>query len=474
MNRRSFALLAPGLLLARKTSPPVWLERTRIFADTLLRAGRDTVGPVRTPAWAGVIDTRNWTVPVAGVPPPPGIRPGDRALGGANLFHDSATLRVFLALSKRTGDARYARAAREYMRWFLSACRSPQNGLLAWGEHLYYDFTRDAVAVERKSHELLEWTPPWDLLWETDPRAVAGAIAGLRYHHFEDTPGSLYNRHAWFDRAEHQPRKGSQPWIKHSGLYAHAFAFLHAKTREKKWLDWAVGEAGIYWDRRHPVTGLTLGCIDDPRPTSKVASVQIALLAYWLRKAGQVLPAEPLFRERAGQFIHAWEKYGYDTKRRAWRSGVELDGTAFGNQTVDVWHFAYGESELLPYGRIAAYFAALDADRVMADTARRVALAARETPVPADASVEGVGLALNLALDLHALDRDPQWLRDAERYATLASERFWRQEGSSGLFVRLAGDPYYEAKTCAGSLAAGLLRLDGELRGRRLEGDWTL
>lgn len=473
MKRRHFVVCAPGLLFAARP-PARWLEIARRFADTLLACGLDRLGPKATPAWAGVIDTLSWTVPVADVPPPPGIRPNDRALGGANLYHDAVTLRVFHALSRRTGDRRYRRAADDYMRWFLAACPHPATGLLAWGEHLYYDFTRDAVAAERKHHEFLEWTPPWDLLWALDARAVASAIAGLRYHHFEDRPGALYNRHAWYDRPEHQPATGSQPWIRHAGHFAHAFAFLHAKTGEPRWREWAVGDANIYWTRRHPRTGLTESCIGHPRPSSRLASAQMALLAYWLRKAGALLPEQPLLGESARALIRAWEQYGWNAPAGGWRKAVHVDGTPAGDELDPPWEFAYGGGTLLPYGRIAACFAAWDGDGVMLDTARRVALLARRTPFPEGASLQGLGIALNLALDLHALDAGGAWLQDAERYARMAVEMYWREDRARGLFVRVPGDPYYEAKTGAGEVAAGLLRLDGELAGRRLAGDWTL
>jgi hypothetical protein len=482
MQRREFVALASGLALsapaaraAKPASAGPWLARTRTFADTLLRVGLDHYGPKTTPAWAGVIDTRDWSVPQKGVPAAPGIRESDRAVGGANLYLDSVTLRVFQALSDLTGDRRYRRAADDYMRWFLTACQSPQTGLLAWGEHLYYDFFRDAVAVERKNHELMEWSPPWDLLWAVNPKAVARAIDGLRYHHFEDKPGSLYNRHARFDVAEHQKRQGAQPWIKHSAEYAYSFAFLYSKTQERRWLEWALGDGGIYWERRNPQTGLTLGCIDDPRPGSKLASGQMGLLAYWLRKAGALVPSEPSLREHARALMHAWERHSYDAARGNWRTALNLDGSPASEAVGAPWQFAYGESELLPYGRVAAYFARVDNDRAMLDTARRVARLAAATEVPVQASIEGLGMAINLALDLHELEPEGAvWLKDAERYATLAVERFWRQSGDSGLFVRLTGDPYYESKTGVGFVLAGLLRLNGALTCRPLAGDWTL
>ena len=474
MRRREFVALAPGLAAGAKKAETPWMEKVRVFADTLLRVGLDRCGAKETPAWAGVIDTRDWSVPRAGVPAAPGIRESDRAVGGANLYHDSTTLRVFGALTEATGEARYRRAADGYVRWFLENCQSPATGLLAWGEHLYYDFFRDGVAVERKNHELLEWSAPWDLLWAVNAKATARAIEGLKYHHFEDRPGTLYNRHAAWERAEHQREKGAQPWIKHSAEYAYSWAFLYSKTGERRWLDWAVGEAGLYWDRRDGKTGLTLSCIGDPREGSKMASGGMAQLAYWLRKTAALAPRERVFRERARALVHAWEERAYDAGRGGWRTALWLNGTAAGDGLAAPWHFAYGENELLPYGRIAAYFAAVDGDAPMLDAARRVARAAAGTEVPGNASIEGLGIAVNLMMDLDGLEPRGGWRQQAERYARLAVERYWRQEGENGMFVRLPGDPYYEAKTGVGFLLAGLLRLDGAVTGKKVKGDWTL
>ena len=202
-------------------------------------------------------------------------RAQDRALGGSNLYHDAVTLQVFHVLTEVTGNPRYRNAAREYQSAFRDLAQSKETGLLAWGEHLYYDFFRDEVAAERRHHELLEWTPPWPLLWEVNPGAVERAIAGIRYHYFADDPAALYNRHADWARAGHQ-KPGGQPWIKHSGLYAYSFLFLHSKTKQRRWLDWALGAGDLYWRHRNPETGLTLSCIGDPRPGSRSASAATA------------------------------------------------------------------------------------------------------------------------------------------------------------------------------------------------------
>ena len=271
---------------AVNAAPPDYLAPVRQFADTLLAKGLDVYGPKKTPLWAGVIDAKTLTVPETGVPAPRGVRESDRAVGGSNLYHDVVTLRVFRALSAATGDPRYDQAGRDYVRYFLQNTQHPKTGFLGWGEHLYYHLFRDEVAAERKSHELLEWTPPWDLVWEADAAATRKEIAAIRYHFYADDPAQLFNRHAWWDRPEHQKPRG-QPWIKHSGLYAQAFMFLYTKTGDPLWLNWSRGPGALYWNHRHRTTNLTLGCIGDPRPSTQDASSQMPELAYWLHKAWQ-------------------------------------------------------------------------------------------------------------------------------------------------------------------------------------------
>ena len=256
--------------------PPDYLSYVQRFADTMLGRGLDVYGTVKSPMWAGVMDARTLTVPEKDVPALAGIRASDRAVGGANAYHDVVSWRAFQLLSALSKKPRYAEAVKDYEAWFLKHTQNPETGLLAWGEHLYYDFYQDRVVVERKNHELLEWTPPWDLLWAVNPKAVEREIAGIRYHYFADDPTALYNRHAFWNKAVHQPPKGSQPWIKHSGLYAYGFSFLYAKTKNPEWLKWSRGVSSLYWNHRNPETNLTLGCIGDPAAVVKLCGGEYA------------------------------------------------------------------------------------------------------------------------------------------------------------------------------------------------------
>ena len=424
---------------------PDYLQYVRRSADTLLAHGLDVYGPKKSPLWAGVIDTRTMTVPERDVPTLPGIRKSDRAVGGCNAYHDVVTWRVFQTLTALTGRPAYSKAVQDYLAFFLANTQNPQTGLLGWGEHLYYDFYRDEVAAERKNHELLEWTPPWDLLWPVNAGAVEREIAGIRYHYYADDPMALFNRHASWDRPEHQ-KPGGQPWIKHTGLYAYSFSFLYSKTQDPLWLKWSRGVSVLYWNHRNLETNLTLGCIGDPRPASQTAATNMPDLAYWLLKAWQVNPQQTDLRDHAVAFLKAYDHYFRDE-------------AAGGYQQASVWDVVYGAEGLLPVGRIAAYFARVDKSPEFLEMARRIAAIAARVEPPKDASVEGVAFALELNLDLYDLTKESPYLDQARHYADLSIGRFWVPKGKGGLFVRKAGDPYYEAKVGTGDLLAGLLRL---------------
>ncbi|MBK9171202.1 MAG: hypothetical protein IPM24_27600 [Bryobacterales bacterium] len=455
MRRLIFLPWLAAFLHAQAIEP---LPYVRTFADTLIEKGLDRHGSRHTALWAGVIDTQGFTVPRDGVPPPEGVRPNDRAVGGCNLYHDAVTLQFFPVLSAVTGDSRYRDAARGYVRDFLRVAQDPVTGFLAWGEHLYYDFFRDAPAEERRSHEMLEWTPPWGLLWDADPEATARAIAAIRYHYYGDDPALWFNRHASWGRAGFQAPRG-QPWIKHTGLYSYSFLFLHSRSGEPLWRRWGLDTGALYWNYRLPATNLTMGCLGDPRPATKNASAGATLLAYWLLKAWRLAPEETLLRDRAVALLRAYDRHFYDVARDEYRTEVALDGTPLSENTVAPWHFAYGSASILPYGRVAAYFARTLESGEFTSIAKKVAAIARRTPLPERFSVEGIAFALNLSLDLYDLTAEDRYIEDARHYAGVAVKTFWVERDGRGLFVRQPGDRYYESKVGTGALAAGLLRL---------------
>ena len=229
--------------VASATPDPNYLGIARAQADALLEFGLDRHGVEHSSLWASVIDVENRLVPADGVPPTPGVRQYDQAVGGTNLLHETATLKLMDALSSVTGDPQYRQAANSYIVDYFRLAQSEANGLLGWGEHLYYNFFADEVTAgpldpaprreyyyREMPHELLEKTPPWSRLALVDMAATQRAIAGLIYHFQGPDPQTYsFNRHAFYHRAEHQSQ--IMPWIKHTALYSYSWMERRFKIR---------------------------------------------------------------------------------------------------------------------------------------------------------------------------------------------------------------------------------------------------
>jgi len=472
-------LSAPSAPVRAAEDSAGYLAIVQKFADTLLEKGRDRFGPKQTALWASVIHVETYEVPRSAkqVPTVPGVREGDRAVGGCNLYLDTPTLHVFRVLSALRKEPKYEQAVRDYLRDYLANCQSPKTGLLAWGEHLYYDLYEDRVVTERTSHELLGSTPPWGLLWQVDPAATARAIAGLRYHFRAADPaaeGWLFNRHAKWAEPAYTPGDG-QPWIKHSALYAHAFSFLYAKAGDPQWRKYAEGSGELYWNHRNPQTNLTESCIGDRRRTSRYASMAgTALLSYYLLKAHHADATNQAARDHALAMLKAFGRHAWESEKKRYHERLTVDGAAVrGPEEMNPFTFAYGGgSTVLLLGRAAAYAARTEQDAECREIAVRAAAVVSASPIPEALIPESAGYAIHLYLDLYDLTKDPSYLTEARRTADLAVERLW----AGGLFRRIAGDKYYESKLGPGELASALLRLAIRLdRSRQDPGvyDWS-
>lgn len=446
---------------------PDYLKYVKSSADNLLKHGTDRYGTRKTAIWASIIDTRDYSVPEYGVPATEGVRSHDRAQGGGNLYHDVTTLKVFNALSDLLKTDTYQKAVSAYVSDYLEYAQSPYNGLLGWGEHLYYHFYRDSVMLDEERadnrgiayypHELLGWTPPWGLLWESDVERTTKAIEGLQYHYNGPDPKVyLFTRHANYFKAEYQDYV--MPWIKHSGLYAYSYAFLYSNTGDADALYWSRETGNLYWKLRDPETNLTLSCLfhGSNASSGKYSGMGTSKLAYWLYKAYK-LTGDPDQRMKALELMFALDKYHWNNKEKKYYASLPLNGIPDENSKLSTaWKIGYSSSSILSFGRVAAYLSAQEDNPGFLIMARRTVSILNEEELPNEFTAENIADAMNINLDLFDLTGEEEYLDAAEVYAGKAIAELWK----NGMFARQSGgDPYYEAKLGIGDLLAAFLRL---------------
>lgn len=486
LPRMSWILMLPPLLAA----PPLegrYLEPVRAFCDVLLERGTDRYGPLHTPLWMSVIDTRSGDAPRA-----PELfdsyfrteeRPGRRNPGGCDPWDDQPLVRAMLQLGEWTGEPRYGRAVEAYLEAFCRLARK-ENGLLGWGSHLYYDAFDEAVRDDGHGHvhEILVHLPDWARLHAVAPEAVRREIEGIWRWHIVDPATGLHNRH-----------DDAQPGCDFAfsgGSFAVAFAFWYRQTGDPVWLERARLVAEHHWRARHPETNLTP---DAPSTGGRYDSTHCfttvpgphaaALLRCW------ELTGEAWFRDVAVAYLKAYDRYGWDPAARQFWAMLRLDGTPVPEQPkgagydawmptghVDLWPttmYSYEWPLLAAQTTIWAYELTGDPDLLAAarhwaenlevagppTVGRRwraeVFAAVPEFQRAGGAYAEGYGRAISF---LVALSRATGEAAPLDRARALADEALAKLRRGPWL-VGHAGKPYYEAVDGVGVLVHALLEL---------------
>ena len=242
--------LAFGSARAATPANP-YREAAQRYAATLLKYGRDHYGPVHTPMFVHTIDLRTLEIPRQTTAAEWRTEMStwkedqnylmwgkDRSsmawAQDSNLLWDTDNIRLFYALSRDTGDPRFAQAADDYIAYFLKHCVSRTTGFFAWGEHIAYNVLDDQIHGKR--HELQHPAPLWEELWKFNPDAVRNEIEAVYLYHITDKRSMAYDRHANYWNG--MPERDQATIMGYAGTYAKAFAFLANKTGDTKYLDW--------------------------------------------------------------------------------------------------------------------------------------------------------------------------------------------------------------------------------------------
>jgi hypothetical protein len=179
----------------------------RTFLDYMIKNGRDTYGEQHSPLFAATLDRKTGRlfesredVPYAHVktkPYAPGyerevkIRGHDRTYTGANPLFDIPTFELFFAMSRRTGDPRYAEEADKAIKWFLENCHHPVTGFYAWGTHTAWNFHTESFGPG-DAHEYNYTWPYWDKV----PGSLKRHCYAVWNCQIRDKNTGDFNRHA--------------------------------------------------------------------------------------------------------------------------------------------------------------------------------------------------------------------------------------------------------------------------------------
>ncbi|MHC4636339.1 MAG: hypothetical protein ACYTBP_12640 [Planctomycetota bacterium] len=251
-----------------------YLKIVKSYADAMISRGRDTYGQEHSPLFAVMLDRKtmrlfseeqqkrlwqirlddweNW-----------GIRNRDRIFKGADPHDDTNLYQILYALAKITGDQSYAHEADKTIKWFFEHCQSPATGLMAWGEHMGWDFNTETIIRKKSTHhggqllesETHEFGGPW-IYWgksfELAPQACEKFALGLWNHQIYDQQTGNFSRHAIYTK--HHTEKDSE-YPRHGGFYIAAWAEAYRRTQKPVFTK-AIETLTTYFDnRRNPATG---------------------------------------------------------------------------------------------------------------------------------------------------------------------------------------------------------------------------
>ncbi len=218
-----------------------FLNVVRRYVDTMLDKGRDTYGPQKTGLILSAFDRMTMKPLTTRPAAPGGVRRGDRsgpiweALTGANPQLDENLLRVLYLLTEITGEARYAQAADQEIRWFFDNAQAPATGLFPWGEHLCWNVMTDKPISggDDAMHEFARPWVLWDRCYKLAPEASKRFALGLWEHQIANHKTGGFDRHAPTDK--HGPVDGKD-FPRHAGFYIATWGHAYKYTKEPVFL----------------------------------------------------------------------------------------------------------------------------------------------------------------------------------------------------------------------------------------------
>jgi hypothetical protein len=422
----------------------------RSFLDTMLRAGTDIYGTVKSPMFVSILMLDTKRHPESIIPSMPGQRMGDRAMFGGNLQHDLPLLLAMGHYSKLVGKRIYGEVATAYLRFFMENCTKTPTGLWPWGEHGHWDFFKETWG--HTTHEYLG-APPLELLEAAatlNPQAIVGEADGM-LNHIHDFTTYQFNRHADIVTPQTDESRAALKGLdfpRHGAMFARHWAFAYAQTQDPKYLEYVEGMLKHFeLVRQKDGTVPILSELSDrsalgPAPGANL-SVGVSLME-----------AAPLLGEtETGKHC---QKLARELLETVAAMPVKLPKEA----TFDIAYGGGSFDGVTPLMRVGAFRMTgdqrhLEGAQAFADMYAGV----EKMPTEGHIRAEAYGLLVNLYLDLAELDGDPDWIAAAEKYARFGIEDLY----VDGLLRGASNLGYYDSELYVSTFVYGLVRLEARL-----------
>lgn len=211
----------------REIHNPDYLNIVKDYADAMITDGRDSYGTENTPLFASTLNRETMKIGTKeDFGTIEGVRKNDRSISGANVLRDIQLYEILYSLYNITDNELYAGAADKSLKYFFTHCQSPNTGLMAWGEHLYWDFESEGCGYAKEKqdyHECGVW-PFWDKSYELAPEACWKFSIGEWDHQVADKKTGHFSRHARW--SEHGPYSGFE-FPRYAGQMIERWAYAY-------------------------------------------------------------------------------------------------------------------------------------------------------------------------------------------------------------------------------------------------------
>lgn len=455
-----------------------YLDHVENYANTLLDEGRDTYGTEHSPLIAATLIRETMELPegdslealLSLERESWGIRSHDRMLTGANPMHDQNLYQILYALTELTGDPKYAEEADKTLKWFFENCQSEQTGLMAWGEHIGWDFNTETTIDKRQryNHEFFRPWVLWEKCYELAPQSCIDFATGLWYHQIHDHETGEFSRHAQYD----QHGTGTQnQYPRHGGFFIATWAEAYKQTKDTLYLKAIEVVYNFYHRNRNSISGAIPGEVDNPRSNNLLLWPNSNLgLAIDLWDATPKLPAElgGKLKDMALEIDEVYLRIKHDLSPDG--AGFVSQGNAEtlaaedvrkGNNRVytDRWTTGYGQSTDASAANVCMLRFNQTGDMGFMQLVLSAADRYLKTEPVTDFPVYpgSLGDVIHLLLNAHEITGDGIYLDRAHHFAQMSLQMFF--DDSSPLPKASSKHWHYEAITRADNLMMELLKL---------------